>query len=151
MKIRKFKPKDARKASYLIQSTMKKTFKECYPKKTVEFMASQRSPKKILELTKVRDLYVMQEEECIIGIVGLKGNEIKNLFVNARYHRKGIGRKLMRKMIDLAKKRKIKKVIVHSSPVAMDFYKNMGFKKIRKVNAKTEGHPFHYILMERKI
>ena len=50
-------------------------------------------------------------------------------------HKKGVGRKLIEKIEKTAKKRKIKKLIVHSTPYAEEFYKRCGYKRIKKIKA----------------
>ncbi len=149
--IRKFRKDDAKKASYMIRKALDKSLTQVYPKSVIKFLYKKNTPSVIAKKSEEVDYFVAIKENCIIGINGLKGNEVKKYFVNPRYHNKGVGRKLMENLIKFAKKRKIKKLVVHSSLYAEGFYKKMEFKKIRKVKRGPKKAQWTDILMEKEI
>jgi len=57
----------------------------------------------------------------------------------------------MENLEKIARKRKIKKLIVHSSLYAEGFYKNMGFKRIKRITTNKNNIKFDEILMEKKL
>ncbi len=62
------------------------------------------------------------------GILGVRsGNHVSLLFVAAQFHLQGIGRALLKRYINDARKKKIKRITVHSSPFATGFYHKIGF------------------------
>jgi N-acetylglutamate synthase-like GNAT family acetyltransferase len=150
MKIRKFKEKDAKKVSYLIIKAQD-VLKGIYPKKVREDFIKKQTPANIIKKSKKRDFYVAVEGNKILGVIGIKKDEVKTVFVNPRYHKRGIARKLMNKIISIAKKRKIKKLWAGSTPYAEDFYKKMGFKRLRKVRWSINNRKFNIIKMEKKL
>jgi N-acetylglutamate synthase-like GNAT family acetyltransferase len=151
IKIRKFKKEDAKKVDYLIKQAQLITLKDYYPKRIIEWFCKRNTPSKIIAKSKQIELFVAVEEDKILGINGLKENQVRKFYVNPKYQRKGVGRKLMENIENLAKKRKIKKLIVHSSLYAEGFYKKMGFKRIKKITTSKNNIKFDEILMEKKL
>jgi len=85
--------------------------------------------------------FVVEKNQKIIGYIGSwffkDFVHITNVTVHPDFRNKGIGRKLMNYIIDLAKSRKVKKVVLEvrvSNTIAQKLYKNLGFRveKIRK-------------------
>ncbi|MBD3355433.1 GNAT family N-acetyltransferase [Candidatus Woesearchaeota archaeon] len=151
MRIRKFRKEDAKKASYMVRKSITKSLPEVYNKKVIEFLHKKNTPAEIIRKSKEVDYFVAQKESCIIGIIGLKDNEVKKFFVNPRYFRKGIGTKLLKRVEKEAKKRNIKKLKVHGSLFAEKFYKKKGFKEIKRVKRGPKASQWTDILMEKKI
>ncbi len=62
----------------------------------------------------------------IIGVIATRnnGNHIALFFVDGRYHRQGIGRKLFQVVLE---KSTGNKITVNSSPYAVEIYKKLGF------------------------
>jgi ribosomal protein S18 acetylase RimI-like enzyme len=54
---------------------------------------------------------------------------IEDVAVNENYRRKGIGKKLVQKLIGLASDKKCDKIILNSSEKNSSFYKKIGFEK----------------------
>ena len=151
MKIRKFQKKDAKKVSNLIIKNQCEILSKYYPKKVIDFFCRRRTPAGILEASKKRDYYVAVEGDKILGINGLKDNKVKTMFVDPRYLEKGVGKKLIKNLENIAKKRKIKKLIVHSTPYAERFYKKCGFKKIKKIVSSSKNIKWPEIIMEKRL
>jgi len=148
MRIRKFKDSDSKKVSYIIRKCIKKIYPGFYPKKVVDFYYKRNTPKIVRDRSKKRQYYVMVEDNCIVGIMGLQNNEIRTSYVNPRYHRKGVGKRLLNHLENISKK-KYKKLIVHSSEPAIEFYKKCGFKKVKKVSEEYKGIIHDAYLMEK--
>jgi len=151
MKIRKFRKQDAKKTYYLIKKAHLINLKSFYPKKIIDFFCRRNTPSKIIEKSKEIDLFVAVENNKILGINGLKQNQVRKFYVNPRYQKKGVGKKLMKNVENIARKRKINKLIVHSSLYADGFYKKMGFKRIKRITTNKNNIKFDEILMEKKL
>ena len=54
---------------------------------------------------------------------------IEDVAVNENYRGKGIGKKLVQKLIELASEKKCDKIVLNSSEKNSTFYKKIGFKK----------------------
>lgn len=87
-----------------------------------EFRKTLRNPDYIYNLC----YYVAIEGNEIIGMLATrnKGSHIALLFVNSRWHRKGIGRKLIEYVRPHSE---MNYMTVNSSPYAHDFYNKVGF------------------------
>lgn len=65
-------------------------------------------------------------EEKLVGVLAMRKNHISLFFVNEKYHRRGIGRKLFEA---IKRDLDINEITVHSSPYAVKIYEHLGFKK----------------------
>jgi GNAT superfamily N-acetyltransferase len=93
-------------------------------------------------------MYVAVEDERILGTVSLKDNVILALFVNPKFHSKGIGTELMNYVESTARKRDYKQVNVGSSVTAYEFYRKRGYKKVRDEYSPQYGQG---IVMEKSL
>lgn len=72
----------------------------------------------------------------VIGAAGISvENHISLLFVDKKFHKKGIGTNLLKFAINVCKYNDeyIEKVTVNSSPYAIDFYRKYGFEDLSKL------------------
>ena len=76
--------------------------------------------------------YGMYDNEKIIGVIATRnnGNHITLFFVDGKYHKKGIGKKLFEKVLKNATS---KVITVNSSVYAVEVYHKLGF-----IDADTE-------------
>lgn len=76
------------------------------------------------------------EQDKIIGIIATRneGAHVALFFVDGKYQRRGIGRKLFEKCLEENDKNII---TVHSSEYALDIYKKLGF--VQKGERREEG------------
>lgn len=87
----------------------------------------------------------------VVGIIGLKDNELKTFFVDPDYQGKGIGRLLYNKLEQVVRERKIKKLILYGSPLGEPVYLKFGFHKIKTVIDNLEGIEFEDAYMEKEL
>lgn len=75
-------------------------------------------------------LFVAVDKGVIVGIISLRDiNHISLLFVDADYHKKGIGRRLMETVEKyLTEETDAEYMTVNSSPYAVGFYHRVGFE-----------------------
>ncbi len=74
-------------------------------------------------------MFIAVDNEEIVGIVNERGNgRISMLFVDGEHHRQGIATALMERIVCELKLRRINKIVLHSSPYGVPFYKHFGFK-----------------------
>lgn len=85
----------------------------------------------------------------LLGVISLSNDGyIKFLFVKAKKHGLGIGRKLLEHVIGIAKKYKIKRLFLDSSISNVEFYLKMNFIQISEPICKDN---IWFIPMERNI
>jgi len=151
MIIRRFKKEDSKEVCKLVSRTFEKYVAPTFTKKGTKIWLSNITPKKFIERAKTKSTWIAIEKGKIIGIVqGSKKNNFGPclLFVDKRYMKRGIATKLMKKLFDLAKRKKIKYMKIWSSLNAVSFYKKIGFKKTGKIVNKNGiiGQPMKKIL-----
>ncbi|MGN0431280.1 MAG: GNAT family N-acetyltransferase [Lachnospiraceae bacterium] len=75
-------------------------------------------------------MLVALDEGKIIGQISVRnGNHISLLFVDEAYHKKGIGRELVKRMaVFLKKERHQLFMTVQAAPYAVGFYRRVGFR-----------------------
>lgn len=73
-----------------------------------------------------REFYGAFEENRLVGVIATKDkSHIALLFVDGKYHRRGIGKKLYEKVKEINDKDYF---TLNSSPYAHEFYKHLGFE-----------------------
>lgn len=106
------------------------------PKKNLERINKQYQESKIF--------FVATINNQIVGVIRGTESRVKKLFVNGKYHNKGIATKLMNKFETEAKKFGTKEIKIRASLYAVGFYKKMGYKKttgIRKMRKNLIVQP----------
>ena len=83
-------------------------------------------------------LFVALVEDKQVGLISLRsGNHISLLFVDEKYHRKGIGTQLVKYLQDyMLQNTKQQKLTVFASPYGVPFYHRVGFVDIGKETRK---------------
>ena len=94
-------------------------------------------------------LYVALDRNKIIGMITLRdGTHISLLFVDEAYHRRGVGRALMKYLTDGLATEGAGRVTVNSSPYGVGFYHRLGFCDVG-LEVKRDGiiyTPMEFIL-----
>ena len=137
MKFRKFKKEDIRqiaKIKVLIFSKFNKNeyWKKGAVTKYLKKFNLKKSDDELLEAFEVKQktiFFVVEEKNNIVGYIKGRKNRIENLFILGKYHKKGIGTKLVEMIEQEFKKEKISEMKVDSSIYATNFYKKLGYKK----------------------
>lgn len=95
-------------------------------------------------------MFVALDRNKIVGMITLRNStHISLLFVDEAYHRRGIGRALMKYLTEyLLSEVGVSHVTVNSSPYGVEFYHRLGFKDVRP-EEKRDGiiyTPMEFIL-----
>ena len=92
------------------------------------------------------DIYGLSVGGSIVGFIGLSGNKIEMLFIDADKIGLGYGSALMA----FAMNRGATLVDVNEqNPTALEFYKSKGFKIIRRDETDEAGRPFPILHLSR--
>lgn len=132
MRIRPFKPSDARRISYLIRKTLRESNSRDYSPATIDFLVRRYSPANLLRMSTTRRIFVVELGSRLVATGSLDGSEILSFFVNPRYHRRGIGRRLLAHLEALATRAGHDQVFLNSSITALPFYRALGYRKARR-------------------
>ena len=96
------------------------------------------------------NMYVATCQEKIVGMVSLRDeNHISLLFVDAAYHKMGIGRKLIETIGIFVKEEYGKEdITVNAAPYGLDFYKKIGFESVSPL---MENDGITYTTMKKQL
>ena len=151
IRIRKFKKGDAIKVSNVIKKSFRSIISKNYTKESVEDQIKENSPKKILEKAKKVKYFVAVEKGKIVGFGGYNEEKIHTFFVIPERHGKGIGSKIMERVLTEAKKDWIKSLKCWSTFNAENFYSSFGFKKRKKLTLKTKNSSISFMEMVKEL
>ena len=100
---------------------------------------------------KSKDVFVLIDNNKILGMasLSLEEDELSSLYVKHNIHGKGIGTKLLKYVENYLKKKGVKILKLHSTITAYKFYKNKGFKRIKKAYHNMGGLKIPCILMKK--
>lgn len=134
MIIRRFKKEDGAELAEVIAKTLRTTNIKDYSKEYIENDISNLTADKLIERSAWTNMYVVCENEKIIGcgaIGAYWGKEDESslftVFVLPEYQGKGIGRKIIDTLEQDEYFLRAKRVEIPSSVTAVEFYKKMGY------------------------
>ena len=83
-------------------------------------------------------MFVAEAEGKLVGLISLRsGNHISLLFVDEKYHRKGIGTRLVKHLQEyMLQNTEQQKLTVFAAPYGVPFYHKTGFVDIGKLTRK---------------
>ena len=134
LRIRKYRPNDLFPTAGLITETFRKfNFKDNTPEAASDY-AAFFNPALNRKAIKARfdastQLFVAETRGHIVGMLRAVDHRIVNLFVNAKYHHNGVGRKLVQRYEKECKKYGYDTVVLRSQIYAVPFYQACGYKK----------------------
>ncbi|MBA2938900.1 acetyltransferase [Paenibacillus sp. CGMCC 1.16610] len=91
----------------------------------------------------------MNENTEPAGFIGLDGKKIEMLFVDPKYHGKGIGSRLINHAVKL-KGRNLQVDVNEQNEGAYAFYKKIGFDQVGRSELDSSGQPFPLLHLELK-
>lgn len=148
--IRFFKPEDAKYCSSLMQDH----FCNHAINLSIEVrtqIADSRTAKYVQEIVKDRIIVVAVMDNKIVGMGGLKENEIRHMYVNAEYQHKRIGSAILSFLEEEAYYRGFSSLIVNAVPHSEEFYKKNGFKILIQTQIERHGATLDAVLLEKFI
>jgi N-acetylglutamate synthase-like GNAT family acetyltransferase len=154
MRIRKFRKEDAEQVSKIMKRNFLEVNSKVYSKDTIDALLKDSTPKRMVEKSKKRHYYVAVEKDEILGIGGYEGNgknEIHTFFVNPDVHGKGVGKKLMQRVLKDAKREGIKVMNCASTHYAEKFYESFGFKSFGEKMVPFYNAALPFIQMRKRM
>ena len=89
-------------------------------------IADRCSEEWVRQTTAQSETYVAESDGRILGLIGLEGNEIAELWVDLGSHRRGIGTRLFSEAERILRSRGHAVLTVHTTGYAVPFYQAMG-------------------------
>ena len=141
IQIRKYKQKDLFQAAVLISETFRKfNFKDNTPDAAKGYVAFYDPSLNRTEIKARFDdstlFLVAERHDQIVGILRAVDNRIVNLFVNEKYHKNGIGIRLIQRYEKECKKLGHREIVLRSQIYAVPFYHACGYKKTTGIRNK---------------
>jgi len=151
MRVRKFKKEDAVKASNIVKQGFEISNARFYKKNSIAEQVESNSPKNLIEKAKKIHYFVAVEKAEILGIGGYDTKKVHTLFVDPKHQGKGIGKKLIERILSEAKKNGIKILDSWSTFQAEKFYAKAGFKRIKIFTLQCRHSSIDFVLMRKNM
>lgn len=130
--IREAKRDEWEDAMSLAWTTFMKFEADDYSKEGVDSFLDFISDEKLYRMFLIGEyhVFVAVDDDKIIGVISLRARtHISLLFVDERYHHRGVGRNLVNYAAMFVREENKGRIItVNSSPYAENFYRRLGFK-----------------------
>jgi N-acetylglutamate synthase-like GNAT family acetyltransferase len=146
----KFREEDALQVSELVEKGFVAN-SDNYSAESIKEQIEANSTENLIKKSKTVNYFIVTEKERILGIGGYDENKVHTFFVDPDYHRKGIGRKILQKVLTEAMKKDIKYLDCWSTFQAEQFYSTFGFQKIKVFTLQGKGSAIDFVLMRKKL
>lgn len=151
MVVRRFEPNDAERLSQLILENLQQVNIKDYPQEIIAILAQAYTPERIIERASHYLILVGIVDDEVVGTASLDHDQVRNVFVEVSWHKRGIGKKLMAVIETRAKEQGLKKIFLLSSLSACRFYEKLGYKIVKRFDQDLRGAPFPVIQMEKEL
>ncbi len=155
--VRSFQTGDAEEVSALIVRTLRTVNSKDYPEKVIEANVLSHSPDVMIEQATNGHMYVVCDGARIVGcgaVAGYLGSVDESIllsfFVLPEYQGKGIGRMIMQTLEQDEYFLRAKRIEIHASITAVDFYRKMGYES-KKLIEVSDDEPIYIMEKNREI
>lgn len=133
----------------LIQDTIRDIYPRYYPEEVVRFLSQQQSWENLERDLDEERIYVLLENDDVIGIGSFEGNHITRVFVKVDYQRHGVGSFMMQHLEDLISK-EYETVHLEATFPAVIMCEKRGYRTVRHEKwTVRNGAVFVYSVMEK--
>lgn len=147
MNIRRAEEKDRNRCLEIIGSCLSEINSQDYSTETIETLISNYN-KYFMKIPEVH-IIIIESNERVIGTAGItEQGQIRDVFIDIQYHKKGLGTLLMQKLEEIARIKKSRKVFLYAATSSVDFYTKLGYIIIKEYDFGKEGIQ---IKMEKKL
>lgn len=127
IKLREFTREDLETVKRLIYKTIDISYHEVYPEEAIEYFKDYHSEEHILNDARVGYTIILDFSEKIIGTGTLLGMNIRRVFIDPSYQRRGFGKLVMHKLEEQAFANGISILDLSASLVSKRFYDSLGY------------------------
>lgn len=134
---------------WIVKNTIETIYPNYYPKGAVEFFLSHHSDDAIKNAIINGTVYLIHDDDKIVGTGSIEGNEIKRLFILPQYQGKGYGTGIMNELEKIIFSN-YPEACVDASLPAYEMYVHRKYVPVEYHRIKTEnGHYLCYHLMKK--
>jgi ribosomal protein S18 acetylase RimI-like enzyme len=132
---REMKAGDENAVSKMVIRTFSKFVAPGYSSEGIEEFLGGATPESILHRVQQGRIFLVAViKDEIVGVIAIRDhNHISWLFVDAKYHRRGIAKGLLKRALEICRNHDpgIAEITVNSSPYAVFIYKRLGFQQLQ--------------------
>lgn len=139
--VRRAKQDDLSVIADIVRSTINEICPRYYPKGAVEFFLKYHNKDSISQDIADGNVYLLEDDNNIVGTVTINGNEINRLYVLPEYQGKGYGGFLLEYAEEIIFKDN-NEIILYSSLPAKSMYIKRGYKEYRYEIFDTDNGDF---------
>ncbi|HTY63967.1 MAG TPA: GNAT family N-acetyltransferase [Acidobacteriota bacterium] len=143
--IRPFQPEDASACFRIIRACLQAD--ASYPPALQSKFGNREASWSISECARLFYVAVYEDESRILGFAGLDLNEIRLLYIDPVYQRRGIGRRLFEHLKEMVPGTLFPELFVYSTLGAVGFYESCGFKNKGPFVFDAGGIPLPTVFM----
>lgn len=151
MRIRKFRENDAIEVSTIIKKGFQIANAKHYSKESINEQIENNSPQDIIEKSNTVRYFVAVERGKILGIGGFDEERVHTFFVDPKILRKGVGSKIMKRVVTEAAKRGIQTLDCWSTLSAEMFYASCGFFRMKRFTVQGKYSTIEFVLMRKTL
>ncbi|MEU7842353.1 GNAT family N-acetyltransferase [Micromonospora sp. NPDC049114] len=129
--VRQFRPEDGEALSALVVRCLREVNSRDYPAELIDEMCAHFTADRFRELGVERRIYVAEEDGRPVGTVSRDGNKVYTMFVDPDAHGRGVGRRLMRHVEELARAEGHEFMETGASLTGHGFYRRIGYTDVR--------------------
>jgi GNAT superfamily N-acetyltransferase len=132
----------------LIERTVRTSYRDVYSPRAIEFFLQYNTHEDIAHDARDGSAIVAVMDDSIIGTASLCDDQMKRVFVDPQFQRRGIGKALVALMINKAKVQGVRRIRADASLVSWQMYQRMGFAALgREYRDLGEGDSLPYYKM----
>lgn len=129
--IQLFTPNITKELSKIIFLVISQLEKE-NPTLNYQLVRNEDQPEKLIKASKRGKIWIAFEKNKIVGTLSLQDKRLRRFFVHPDYQRQGVGKQLIRTIIEYMKNNNINEIWVGSIMRAVPIYEKLGFKKVKQ-------------------
>ena len=116
----------------MIHTTIDISYPEAYPKGAIEFFKNYHSKEHIFNDAANGYTIVLESDGKIIGTGTLSGTNVRRVFIDPSYQRKGLGKLVMYELEKRALAKEITTLDLEASLVSKQFWDSLGYVTRKK-------------------
>ena len=150
--IKQFSGNEVNELISLIHSTIIKCYPLCYAPEVISFFLEYHSSEELLRKAREGIILMSYKNDKLIATGYLVESELGGVYVHPGYQKKGVGRQMVQKLLEIAGKKKLTSVWLDSTPFAVELYKQFGFTVIEEKVMFVDGNvPLDYYYMKKEL
>lgn len=142
---------DAAAISQLICENTDRVEGNAYSARQKQAWKASNTPSAIRQQLNERQVFCCWEEKELVGVIGLKGQEVVGLYVHPDHLRKGIGQLLLEYLENYARQADRTALYLFATPAGYPFYLRNAYLPIGEEDVIVRGVSFRETKMHKRL